>query len=541
MLTEHRNPLLGWFADRRVRSKILSTVALVALMGGVITAVAVSRMNSLNESLREIESRNVESLARLSDVRGELALVYSATLTFASVTDKALKAQTVERVNTLTAEVDSKFTEYQKTMATSTGAQQHATDFLTSWGRYKQMRAVVIFGEVPTADLNLPSGTAAVVAEFRTTVETYNTALDELANDERAAAKSITGDSIKGNSSARTLLIVLLLIAFVIAAALALGVARAIVGPLQEVSRALRSVADGDLTRTVPIRSRDEVGEMAISVNQASTSVRQAVSELATSADALAASSDELSKVSNQIATGAGEASAQANNVSAAAGEVSRNVQTVAAGSQEMGASISEIAQNASAGAAVAVEAVTVAEATNATVGKLGESSAEIGEVIKTITSIAEQTNLLALNATIEAARAGDMGKGFAVVAGEVKDLAQETAKATEDISRRVEAIQADTGSAVEAIAKISTIIGRINNYQLTIASAVEEQTATTTEMNRNVADAAESSAQIAATIQALAHASHATAEGVADSQRAAANLASLSTDLHTLVSRFRY
>ncbi|MFB9888580.1 methyl-accepting chemotaxis protein, partial [Planobispora takensis] len=200
-----------------------------------------------------------------------------------------------------------------------------------------------------------------------------------------------------------------------------------------------------------------------------------------------------------------------------------------------------EIAHNANEGAKVASQAVAVAESTNATVAQLGASSAEIGSVIKTITSIAEQTNLLALNATIEAARAGDAGKGFAVVAGEVKDLAQETAKATEDISRRVEAIQADTESAVAAIAEISQIIGKINDYQLTIASAVEEQTATTTEMNRNVADAAAGSADIAGNISVLADAARVTAEGVADSQKAAADLAELSTRLHALVAGFRY
>ena len=197
--------------------------------------------------------------------------------------------------------------------------------------------------------------------------------------------------------------------------------------------------------------------------------------------------------------------SAQSGIVASAAGQVSTNVQTVSAGSEQMGSSIREIAQNATEVARVAAQAVTAADATTATVAKLGESSLEIASVVKVITSIAEQTNLLALNATIEAARAGEAGKGFAVVANEVKELAQETAKATQDITERVQAIQTDTEGAVRAIGEISSIIGLINDSQSTIAAAVEEQTATTTEMNRNVSEAAVSAARIAENIDAVA------------------------------------
>jgi methyl-accepting chemotaxis protein len=205
-----------------------------------------------------------------------------------------------------------------------------------------------------------------------------------------------------------------------------------------------------------------------------------------------------------------------------------------------MGASIEEIARNTTEGTAVAAQAVQAAEQTNQIMSKLDDSSAEIGNVIKVITSIAEQTNLLALNATIEAARAGDAGKGFAVVAGEVKDLAQETARATENISRQVEAIQVDTQSAVTAIGRITSIIARINDAQLTIASALEEQTATTTEMNRNVAEAAAGSSEIAGNISSVASAAQRTMEGADENQRAASELARMSSELKQIVAGFR-
>jgi methyl-accepting chemotaxis protein len=189
----------------------------------------------------------------------------------------------------------------------------------------------------------------------------------------------------------------------------------------------------------------------------------------------------------------------------------------------------------------VAARAVTAAETTTATVAKLGESSAEIGNVVKVITSIAEQTNLLALNATIEAARAGEAGKGFAVVANEVKELAQETAKATEDIAKRVLAIQGDTKAAVAAIEEISSIVAQISDRQTTIASAVEEQTATTNEMSRSVQEAASGTTEIATNITGVSAAADSTTQSLGQTRAAVDELSRMAADLRTTVGRFSY
>jgi len=183
----------------------------------------------------------------------------------------------------------------------------------------------------------------------------------------------------------------------------------------------------------------------------------------------LANASQELSSTSQHIAASAEETSSQAAVVSAAGEQISTNLGVVSTSSEEMLSSIREIARNSTEAARVARNAMGVAENTNRTISKLGESSIEIGEVIKVITSIAQQTNLLALNATIEAARAGQAGKGFAVVANEVKELAKETAKATEDISRKIVLVQEDTKGAVQAIGEISTVIKQINEISTTI------------------------------------------------------------------------
>ncbi|MFI5932160.1 methyl-accepting chemotaxis protein [Actinoplanes sp. NPDC051494] len=356
---------------------------------------------------------------------------------------------------------------------------------------------------------------------------------DTVTNAQRAAEDS--------RARAEQILWLTVALAAVVVVVLAYFVVKSITRPLQRVQIALRAMADGDLTVDSGVQARDEVGQMAHALDEAQANMRRIVSSVAGSAQAVAAAAEEMSSTSSTMNDSAAQAATQAHGVSQAAAGVSENVSLVAKGTEEMGASIRDIAHNATEAARVAGQAVEVAEATTAQVGKLGESSTEIATVIKVITAIAEQTNLLALNATIEAARAGDAGKGFAVVASEVKDLAQETARATEDISRRVQAIQSDTAGAVTAIGEITSVIAHINDYQATIASAVEEQTATTEEMSRSVALAAAGAGDIATNITGLATATQVSTEGIAQSKQAVGELSTMAHNLQTLVSHFRY
>ena len=311
--------------------------------------------------------------------------------------------------------------------------------------------------------------------------------------------------------------------------------------PLSSAVDLANRIAGNDLAmEDLPVGSEDEIGSATSALNTMKNNLRSTVQAIAEASLHVASASEELNATNQQITANSEETSAQADVVSKAAQSVSQNLQTVATGAEEMGTSIKEIAKNATEAAKVATAAVKVAETTTATVSKLGDSSTEIGQVIKVITSIAQQTNLLALNATIEAARAGEAGKGFAVVANEVKELAKETAKATEDISRKIEAIQTDTNAAVDAIASISGVINQINDISNTIATAVEEQNATTNEMSRNVGEAAHGSGEITSNIAGVAEAAQSTTHGAAETQKASQQLVETSVELRRLVEQFK-
>jgi methyl-accepting chemotaxis protein len=328
-----------------------------------------------------------------------------------------------------------------------------------------------------------------------------------------------------------------LLLGVVVSTLIVTSVSRALLRMLavmHEIANKNLSIGDVEIT------SEDEIGKAGVALNLMKSSLHSVIQSIADTAHHVATASEELSATSQQISANSEETSAQANTVSQAAQQVSQNLQGVSAGGEEMTATIQSIASNAHEAATIASKAVQTAQAANATIGKLGESSSEIGEVIKVITSIAQQTKLLALNATIEAARAGEAGKGFAVVANEVKELARQTAKATEDISHKIVAIQTDTNGAVDAIGTISTVIHQINDISGTIATAVEEQSATTNEMTRNVADAAKGSGDITQNISGVASAAQGTSSSAQESQKAATDLADMAAQLRSLVEQFK-
>jgi methyl-accepting chemotaxis protein len=524
-------------ADLSVKTKILGAVGIATVVALLVGLLGLLALSAVSASAQQIYNSNVKSVAAVGQIDAALSrarldaanqlISQNAATETQNVTDFDVDAQAFEAALAayrasnpagdadVIADLESKWQAY-KQLAVDELRPAGSRNDLAAWGKIRDSKVTPL---MTVARQHVEALTAAETADAARTAE---------------AAKS------KYNSS-RIQSILILVVGLVVAVTLGYLVARGIVTSLSKVKRVCDGLAGGDLTQSTGLTSRDEPGQMGHALDSALARLRDTVSTIDGSAASLASASEEMSGVTQQIAASAEETSVQAQTVSAASDEISRSVEAVSAGSDEMGAAIREISQNASEAARIATEAVAVTAATSATMSKLGESSAEIGNVIKVITSIAEQTNLLALNATIEAARAGEAGKGFAVVASEVKDLAQETARATEDISRRVEAIQADTSGAVAAIEQITRVIAQISDFQTIIASAVEEQTATTAEMNRSVGDAASGTSKIADNISGVAEAARLTSEGVSQSQQATNELARMSTQLNAVVSNFRY
>lgn len=322
---------------------------------------------------------------------------------------------------------------------------------------------------------------------------------------------------------------------------------RGITRPLAHLVGVIGKVAQGDLTVGVEsklLAAQDEIGILARAFSEMSASLKKVMQELVyavrDSCKQITLSSGALSTASQQMDANSSETERLASRVSSTSQEINRTVGEVAAASVEISTTLQEISRNVVNATQITTQAVKMADSTNTTISKLGESSSEIGKVVKVITAIAQQTNLLALNATIEAARAGEAGKGFAVVANEVKDLATRTAKATEEITQKISAIQGDTQQAISEIRKIGEIIAQINQISIDISGAVEEQTATTNQISGRVAQAAQGTNEVNQNIAGVADASKNTAKTAAEILVASKKLAQMGIDLMVLVNNFR-
>ena len=496
-------------------------------------------MASIEADTRNMNADQARMSASVMDLESDLSEAQKAAGIVASYPVDERPAQ-VAGLRYTYAQLDQEFVTFGAAFEETFGRAPVGLDAAqATWLEYRNLVLNQLLPAAIRDDLNMVKTVREGIA-----AEAYANLVAAVSSlrDDMAAELVLQQDANSARSNGvRTLVLIVGGVGLVISATLGWWFARRIGRAAHKVSAALEAMAQGDLTVAAPVLSRDEIGDMAAALATAQKALRETMAEVVVSAQTVASAAEELSAANSQVAAGSHETSAQADVVASAADEVNRSVQAIASGAEQMGTSIAEIAHNAHEAARVASQATGVAASTNEQVRRLGESSQEIGTVVKVITSIAAQTNLLALNATIEAARAGEAGKGFAVVASEVKDLAQETARATEDVARRVEAIQQDTGSAVKAIAEITAIVKEINDFQMTIASAVEEQTATTNEMSRGVTEAATGSGDIALNITAVASSASDASNVLEQMGMSVSELAELSAHLRAKVEQFQY
>jgi methyl-accepting chemotaxis protein len=496
---------MTWFRYLSVPVKILTGFGLMAVVLVVLGWVSLHNLGVLNDNVKMLYEDEMQPSLEVADLRALLWEIRSNTWQLLALNNPnqtkvildegyELHRKVRKQVETLSPRIHSE--DLRRKLAEASVA---IDEYVRA--REEQILKPMAAGRREDAVTNaaLTGGKLNVAAD----------ALNKTVETSRAAGQQKYQDSMEMYQSSRTILVA---VAF---GGIGFGV-------IFGLTLALAAVAD------LAERKRIE------------NATRKLLDGIIANIQALAGASEELTSVSQQMAGSAEETRAQANVVSSAGTQTSTNAQNVSRSLEDLVASIREIAKSAHEAAKVATTGVEVANTTTATVAQLGESSAEIGNVLKVITSIAQQTNLLALNATIEAARAGEAGKGFAVVANEVKELAKQTARATEDIAQKIDAIRQVTQGAVEAIARISKIIIQINDYQNTIASAVEEQSATTGEISRNVAEAARGSGEIAQSITGVAQASQNAAEGAGNTQQAAQELARMATELQRLVEQFQ-
>ncbi|MGA5303683.1 methyl-accepting chemotaxis protein [Nucisporomicrobium flavum] len=412
--------------------------------------------------------------------------------------------------------------------------------------RYAQVRAdVVAYGDAAKSMVALAvSDRAGAVAQLPAFLERFAALEETLGAIDDAMLQAVKDANGEGSDAGRAsdwLILAAGLAGVLLTAGAALLTVRAVRRPLTQMLAALRAAARRDLTVEVKVVNRDELGEMALALNEALTAIRTTIAATAAGAGTLMTASDDLRELAGRLDTSAERTSGQARTADVAARQVSDSVTDMSTATEQLSASIREIARQTADAAVTANRASTEASETSVLVGTLSEASREIGDIVRLITGIAEQTNLLALNATIEAARAGEMGKGFAVVATEVKDLAQETAQATAQITSRISAIQDMTARTATAIDGITGVITHIDDGQRTIAAAVEEQSATTEMMAGNVSAVSAAATEISGTVGEITASTGATAEDANTTRQSAERVSAAATEIRGLIGQFTY
>ncbi len=556
--------IIKLLSNLSIRSKVAAAFGVMLLIIGGLGFFAIDRLARVNGTTLDINTNWLPSVRYIGEVRYNMARHRAILSRHAMVTEPAQKAQVEDRIKVALQNVDVARRKYEA-FITSAEERSAYDRFSTAWAEYLSAvdQMLVVSRENRAAEAMQQFVTK--VSQAGLAAETTVDKIVEL-NLKGADAAQALGDEIYAGS--RLFVIGVVALALFVAIGAGLLLSRGVATPVRGMTAARRVIAAHDLAAAIPaLGPRDEIGRMADAVSvfkesmiaAAAAAEREAAeqqtrasraalidrlthefdAEVSGVLEAVAAAANEMQSTASAMTSIADGSARQANTVAAAAEEASANVQTVAASAEELTSSIAEISRQVEQSSSISRQAAEQAKATDNEVETLAQAANKIGEVVRLISDIAERTNLLALNATIEAARAGEAGRGFAIVASEVKGLAQQTARATEDIAAQVDAIQTATGHSVEAIREIAATIATVSQASTAIASAVEEQGAATKEIARNVQQASVGTSQVTQNITGVSEAAAEAGHAASQVLGAAGDLSKHSTDLRSKVEAF--
>jgi methyl-accepting chemotaxis protein len=550
--------------DMKIGTRISAAFGALFVLLIIETIAGFIMMAGLNTSLRNIAEGNVPKMEASMNINGDVDNIFLAIAEITMVKNPELKKQLLENIDNSRSSYKSDLGTLEKLEMNDQGK--------TFIENFKKAIATAKDANNKAIELSQAGKETDAMLVYQNEISKYaknmDIAADSLVSYNKRSVESGYAGAKTSIALSRTIFTIISVISAVLCILLGLLMTRSIVKPLSLGVNFAENMSKGDLTQKLAVQNNDEIGQLAKSLNAMAENLKERVKEIGAGSSALSASSEQLSAVSTQLAANTEEMTAQSNtvasateqataninNISAAAEEMSSGVSTVATAIEEMSSSLNEVAKNCQKESHIAGNANNQAKSTRDLMDRLGVSSREIGKVIEVINDIADQTNLLALNATIEAASAGEAGKGFAVVANEVKELAKQTAQATEQIGRQIEEMQNSTGSAVLAIEDITKIIEEINSISHTIVSAVEQQSATVneiaksvggashaaTEIAKNVGESAKGLMEVSSNIQGVNKAAGETAGGVSQIKQSSQDLAGLASGLQKIVGQFK-
>jgi methyl-accepting chemotaxis protein len=551
--------------NTRILTRLAATVAVMLVLMAVVAAIGIRGMAAVNDGLRTVYVDRVVPLEEIATIQSDYFKVRIAIMDAVASRDVALIQKDSADIAELVKDAQQRWKSYLATYLTPE-EKILADETQRSLEGYDTVRSRVL-ATLSSGDFD--GGKALAKAEGAPALAKLMGDVAKLKQLQVDVAKSEYEKADAAYIADRMLLIGGLVVAVLLGSGVAYVIGRSVTVPLRRIISVMESLTSGDLTVTVAGAERkDEIGEVSRAVaifkdglaetarlrQEQEEAKRRSEAERRESMLSLASrfeqtvgsvvnevtnSADQLQVTAQSMTATAEETSRQSAAVAAASEQTTQNVQTVASATEELSASISEIGTRVGESSRIVAEAVRQADETNAKVQGLAAAAQKIGDVVRLISDIAGQTNLLALNATIEAARAGEAGKGFAVVASEVKTLATQTAKATEEISGQIHAIQDATGASAEAIAAITETIKRVNEISTAIASAVEEQGAATQEISRNVQQAAQGTTEVSSNISSVTQAAGETGTAAGQVLSAARALSTGGMQLKTQVGEF--